>query len=134
MTVFVTDRKIITRKILALLGLANQEEEYSYAMKHWWRNLRSCGGLNLTEVGDTKFLEAELEYWDFDLPAGFGTSEAIKYNFFLDRKMPCPYILTATKKQYIFRVYDSRMAVTIGLWGGVDKLLDHYLEHNIPKT
>jgi hypothetical protein len=95
-------------------------------MSRWWRNIRSSGGLGLTDLGNTKFLEAELEYWDFDVPADIGMS-TIKFNFLLDRNLPCPYILLFAKQKNIIRIYDSRIAVSVSLWGGIDKLLDHYI-------
>ena len=126
MTDFVTDRKIITRKILESINSAYSDSDYTFAMSRWWRNIRSSGGLGLTELGNTKFLEAELEYWDFAMPGDIGMS-IIKFNFFLDRKIPCPHILLFSKQKNTIRIYDSRIAVTVSLWGGIDKLLDHYL-------
>lgn len=126
MTDFVTNRNIITKKILSLLNPNYSEIDFSHAKSNWWRNIRDSGGLGLTELGNAKFTEAEIEFWDFNLPSDFGMN-LTKFNFLLDRKMPCPYILLFSRKQSIIRIYDSRVAVTISLWGGIDKLLDHYV-------
>lgn len=126
MTDFVTDRNIITSKILASINKDYSDSDHAYAMSRWWKNIRASGGLGLTELGNMKFVEAGLEYWDFELENDVGM-HLIKFNFLLDRKIPCPHILLFSKKNNIIRIYDSRIAVTIGLWGGIDKLLDHYL-------
>lgn len=95
----------------------------------WWFTGRS-GGLRLTEEGDRIFRLAEIEY--FECPIG-----SINYNYYgfvldLNKKMTCPYYLGLyidEKKQLlkgepIIRLYDSRVAVMVNLYGSLKEYLD----------
>lgn len=95
----------------------------------WWYTGRSAG-LRLTEEGDRVFRLAEIEY--FEYPVG-----QLDYNYYgfvldLNKKMTCPYYLglnihnkkQLTKGEAIIRLYDSRVAVMLNLYGSLKEYLD----------
>jgi hypothetical protein len=88
----------------------------------WWRNIRSDGGLRLTDVGKQAFEQASIEYYDFkvDRSVSYITFYE-KYLLQLDRSMPCPYYFNYSTKEV--RLYDSRVAMLVGLYGGITPYL-----------
>lgn len=98
-------------------------------MSKWWRTGRQ-GGLRLSELGAAAFKAAQIEYFDysFTVPAG------MEYYTFLSnisKKIPCPYYIgarnetRAEKYQPYIRIYDSKVAMLISLYGSN---LQEYLE------
>lgn len=116
MTEFVRDKELITQTLLSLnpeLGIT-----LTQAKKLWWRNFRNEGGLALTYAGYEAFTLSEIAYWDFNLLAA--SSLPTKLLLDLDKKIPCPYYLSRIKSmQHRITVYDSRVAVLIGLHSSV---------------
>ena len=102
------------------------------ASKHWFVDFRKEGGLRLSDAGDLAFRTADLEYFDFpftvkDLPDGLSNG-LIR----LSKKMKCPYYL-GTKKvdgkiSGFVRIYDSRIAMMINLYGSFKSYIDSLKE------
>jgi hypothetical protein len=91
----------------------------------WWFTGRS-GGLRLTERGDQAFKLAEIEFYEYEIPAG---SIAVTYHSFalqLSKKIACPYYLdvNTTKGKFIIRLYDSRIAMMVSLYGNLKDYLE----------
>lgn len=119
MTEFVSDKLLITKKVLEQITLDYTDLDLDRALSTWWSNKRSSGGLGLTESGHVAFLEAGLEFWDIqeeyhDKP--WLTSLTLLR---LDRYLRCPYHLFVKKKLIVVRVFDSRIAAMIHLHGGL---------------
>ncbi len=99
---------------------------FETAMKKWWKNPRRDGGLRLTSVGDLEFRHAKIEYSDHNLT----TIKKSYYNFVLDldKKIKCPYYIDVNSnegKQIPFiRLYDSRVAVMLVLYGDLESYLN----------
>jgi len=99
---------------------------FEKAMKKWWQNPRRDGGLRLTPTGDLEFRHAKMEYTDH-----LFTYINISYYSFvleLDKKIKCPYYIDVSKsdtsnKPYI-RLYDSRIAMMLNLYGDLDSYLN----------
>jgi hypothetical protein len=123
---FVTDREKIVHSILSLVS-ESESVTFDLAMKTWWQNIRTTGGLGLTYDGDRIFKSVGLDYWNFEIgPASSITvlSTAIK----LDKQVPCPYYFYSEKKKRMIRVYDSRVATLVTLYGDFTSYLNTLLE------
>lgn len=121
MTNFVVDKAAITKKVLSILRDGDYtQSDVELALFKWWSNIRNNGGLKLTDHGNLAFKEADLDHFDYHF-VGWSGSLLLKF----DRYMPCPYHLHigVTKKSYV-RVYDSRIAMLIGLHGSIIDYVD----------
>lgn len=103
---------------------------YEQALKTWWMNIRKDGGLRLTDQGDVALRKVDFEYFDFDFTLT-NSNVALSWNQFvleLNKKMPCPYYINVTpregKKMPFIRVFDSRVAMLINLYGSVDRYIE----------
>lgn len=102
----------------------NDQDDYglSSALRTWWVNLRSSGGLGLTTTGFQMFKDAKLEYYDFEV------SESMSAIYFIavrcDRVIPCPYYLRYIGRKRYITVYDSRVAMMIQLHGSFMSYLE----------
>lgn len=124
MTNFVSDRRLIVERILSLIDAEHNEKDIDHAMSRWWRNIRSTGGLGLTEFGDTEFRRAELEHWDFDITEQEISKNIITFFVLLDNKMICPYFVFFKDKRKYIRIYDGRVATILILHGNIKDFLD----------
>lgn len=92
----------------------------------WWMTGRQYG-LRLTGIGDQIFRTAEIEFFDYDVG---NNKENSYYNYLteLNHKIQCPYYLGVSmvdnkKKPYI-RIYDSKVAMMISLYGTLNAYLE----------
>ena len=99
---------------------------FENAMKKWWQNPRRDVGLRLSPMGDREFKNAGMEYSDHEIKK-VGKSY---YGFIIElsRKIKCPYYIDVSKSEtgnipYI-RLYDSRIAMMLTLYGDLDSYLD----------
>jgi len=113
----------ITRAVLEQLP-ENQQTDIETARKTWWLNIRKEGGLRLTDIGDMVFKIAEIEYFDFSLvDPNKKLRHTLQFAIDLDKKIPCPYYLVL-KKLPTIRIYDSKVAIMIGLYGNIFDYID----------
>lgn len=125
MTKFVTDRSAITKQILGIIKPDYNHDDVNRAVKKWWANLRSTGGLRLTEAGYEAFTQAEIEAYLFQGKKLGLVEDFIALNTMylkLDRRLPCPYYLGYPGPVLRLWVYDSRVGMMIELHG---TLLDY---------
>jgi hypothetical protein len=92
----------------------------------WWRTGRQ-NGLQLTEYGDQMFRIAEIEFYQYELKL----QPEIQYQAWvleLSKKIKCPYYIGVNKdgkKNHSFiRLYDSKIAMMISLYGNVNDYLN----------
>lgn len=118
-------KELITETVVA--QLKSNIWTYDDAMKKWWMTVRSDRGLRLTDAGDLAFKYAEIEYYDYKCKFEKGQSmHAIILE--LSKKIKCPYYLGVNKLEnkksepYI-RLYDSRIAVMVSLYGSITEYL-----------
>ena len=127
MTDFVYDKVKITKKILDLINPEHTDNDLNSAVYLWWKNKRENGGLGLTDQGLQHFIQANLEYYSYDIAKnaqGVTLGDwVLQLN--LDRKMPCPYyaVLNSRASGSKLMVFDSRVASMIVLYGGVREYL-----------
>lgn len=119
-------KNTITEAVLAELPGLSTEDGIDEYIKLWWFT-RSGEGLRLTPAGDQALRTAEIEYFDVPL--------AIKhvswYAFLSDcnKKLKCPYYIglnkiEGQKNQSYIRLYDSKIAMMLTLYGDIVSYLD----------
>jgi hypothetical protein len=121
-------KQIITEAVLA--ELPNNQQVDSTAdglMMRIWMSGRQ-DGLRLTEYGDFIFRMAEIEYYQSVFKLREGTSEHA-YVMEINKKIKCPFYLGVNKiegkkKQPYIRLYDSKIAMMIELYGDIVSYLD----------
>lgn len=93
------------------------------AMNSWWLNIRQEGGLRLSDMGDQVFRTADIEYFEF--PMNPSTHESwVHVMIDLNNKLKAPYyIALLSKKTPLIRIYDSKVAMMIGLYGNIFEYL-----------
>lgn len=96
------------------------------AMKTWWHNIRSTGGLRLTDAGYLVLNRVlDLDHYTFDItdPKNMTSDRLLE----MDRKIQSPYYImainTIPKKIVLF---GSAEAVVINLYGSFERWLDNY--------
>jgi hypothetical protein len=94
----------------------------------WWTTGRGSESLRLTEEGKTAFDLAEIEFYDFALIVKNQTElKANKFTVTVGKKVRCPYYIglkTNQAKSAYIRVYDSKVAMLIELYGNFQDFLD----------
>ena len=95
------------------------------AMKTWWYNIRTNGGLRLSELGYFTFKKVmDLESYSMAIDWGtFDLATVLK----LDQRLQMPYYIEVKKKiptNVVF--FGSREAMLAKLYGDLNKFLDNY--------
>ena len=97
------------------------------ALKRWWITGPTSEVLRLTEMGDMAFKMADIEFYRYEFTPKVQDSY---YNYMLNlgKKIKCPYYLGVNKlegekkKPYI-KLYDSKIAMMVSLYGDLDSYL-----------
>lgn len=120
-----SEKEKLSRLVLA--ELHDSQLTLDHALKGWWMNFRKNGGLRLTDAGDTAFRNADFEYFDLDFYMSGENKSWHQYMLELDKKMPCPYYINVKthedRKKPFIRIYDSRIAMLINLYGNIDRYI-----------
>ena len=123
-----TLKQIITEAVLAELpdNLSIDSTADSLMVRLWASGRQD--GLRLTEYGDFVFRMAEIEYYQCDFKLRNGISDHA-YLLEINKKIKCPYYLGVNKvegkkKQPYMRLYDSKIAMMIELYGDILTYLD----------
>ena len=121
-------KQIITEAVLAELPNNHSVDSSadSLMMRIWVSGRQD--GLRLTEYGDFLFRMAEIEYYQCDFKLREGTSEHA-YVMEINKKIKCPFFLGVNKIegkkiQPYMRLYDSKIAMMIELYGNIVSYLD----------
>ena len=121
-------KQIITEAVLAELPEnLSIDSTADQLMVRIWASGRQ-DGLRLTEYGDFIFRMAEIEYYQCDFKLRDGISDHA-YLLEINKKIKCPYYLGVNKvegkkKQPYMRLYDSKIAMMIELYGDILTYLD----------
>ena len=97
------------------------------ALKRWWQKGARGDSLRLTEFGDMAFRLAEIEFYQYEFNKKIEGSYH-SYVLELSKKLKCPYYLGVIKQDgkksrpYI-RLYDSKVAMMVSLYGDIDSYL-----------
>lgn len=121
-------KQIITEAVLAELPTNySVDSDADKLMVRIWASGRQ-DGLRLTEYGDLLFKMADIEYYQCDFKVREGMSDHA-YIMEINKKIKCPFYLGVNKtegkkkKPYI-RLYDSKIAMLIELYGNIVSYLD----------
>lgn len=128
---YVTDRSAITKKVLEVIYPEYTEADLIAARLRWWGNIRSSGGLGLSEAGHEAFQRANLEHYTFLVDISLPTIYVIAIR--VDRALPSPHILRYIDRKRYITVYDSRVAMMIQLHGSFMSYLES-LENSNDRT
>jgi len=119
-----TYKEQVTQTVLA--QLEGSYWSFENAMKKWWQNPRRDGALRLSPMGNQAFQTAGIEYSDHHLKK----IDKSYYGFIveLSKKIKCPYYIdvsnNSTEKIPYIRLYDSRVAIMLTLYGDLDSYLN----------
>lgn len=123
-------KELLTKTIYEHLPTSNpfRELDPEKLIFRWWTTGRGSDSLRLTEDGKIAFDLAEIEYFDFPLLVK-KTNElkANKFTVSIGKKVKCPYYIglrTNQAKSAYIRVYDSKVAMMIQLYGTFQDFLD----------
>jgi hypothetical protein len=120
----VRDKLKLTQAVINELP-EGHEMDVGVAMKTWWYNIRSGGGLRLTELGYFTFKKVmDLETYSMEINWDTFDRKTILQ---LDRKLNMPYYIEVNKKipkNIIF--FGSREAMLARLYRDLNKFLDNY--------
>ena len=128
MTSVKSHKLIITEAVLSELPHNHTVDSTADGlMMRIWMSGRQ-DGLRLTEYGDFIFRTAEIEYYQSNFKLREGTSEHA-YVMEINKKIKCPFYLGVNKiegkkKQPYIRLYDSKIAMMIELYGDIVSYLD----------
>lgn len=113
------DRRDFTQRLWLLLPEAIQQNRtLTQIEQEWWYDARPSGGWRLTPQGYADLShQLHFESWQFDFadPA-INSRNLLKLKYHLQ----CPYLITDTRRATKLTVFDSRIAVTIALYGKID--------------
>jgi hypothetical protein len=124
-----TAKETITEVVFAEISKENNiwiEYTIDELLPKWWITGRN-EGLRLTDIGATAFQLAQIEFYDIE----FKQQGSSWYSFLIEvnNKINCPYYLgsgkklkTGNKNAYI-RLYDSKIAMLINLYGSLEEYL-----------
>ena len=120
----------ITAAVLSELPTSSTYKNISinHLLFRWWFTGRGGDTLRLTEEGKLAFTEANLEFFDFPLvPLKKVTISSKEYTLKIGKKVNCPFYIglktQAASSAYI-RIYDSKVAMMIQLYGSFNDYLD----------
>jgi len=119
----------ITKAVLAALPDSStfKNVNIGHLLFRWWFTGRAGGTLRLTEEGKLAFTEANLEYFDFPLaPLKKVSISSKEYTLTIGKKISCPFYIglkTESAKSAYIRIYDSKVAMLIQLYGTFNEYL-----------
>lgn len=90
----------------------------------WWATGRTGNGLRLTEDGKHIFDILDIEYYDF--PLHVTSSNYSNKIIELGKKINCPFYVGFHNQRYksaYIRLYDSKVAMMVTLYGSVEDFL-----------
>jgi hypothetical protein len=124
-------KELVTQQLIKELDIDGPTWTQDEAMKKWWMVQRPEGGLRLTEIGDLSFRYAKIEYYNYDFNIENGWHS---YLLDLNKKLKCPYYIGVNKvedsKKPFIRLYDSKIAMLVSLYGNISDYLKSVKVHN----
>lgn len=117
----------ITEAVCNQLHQLPNSWEFNEAIKRWWVTGANSDVLRLTDIGDKAFQLAEIACYKYDFIPKIENSY---YNYMstLGKKIKCPYFLGVNKienqkKTPYIKLYDSKIAMMVSLYGDLDSYL-----------
>lgn len=119
------DKLTITKELVSQLP-ADTKYTVEMAMQYWWINLRTLGGLRLTDAGKVAFERLEIAHYEFELPNTLVLSAKLLLT--LDKKLTCPYYITQGKKAKLV-VYGGKEATMLTMYGDIQRFVESLAHH-----
>ena len=123
-----SDKKSKKQRITeaVLKQLSPTDQPIDKIINEWWFT-RSSEGLRLSAIGDLSFRHAQIEF--FNLPLKVTQDNWHKFIVDYSKKIKCPYYFGVNKndlkeKEAYIRLYDSKIAMMIQLYGDVHSYLE----------
>lgn len=111
---FILNKNLITEKILSIINPDFTENDLIETnFRIWWKI--TSGGLRLTTEGVEFFGKANIEYYNFRCNKSILRQGGMLLK--LDKYLPAPYFLS--DRDNFVRIYDSRIAILIPLYGDI---------------
>jgi len=128
------NKELITKALIEILeiDISQPKNSVNDLLFKWWATGRSGSGLRLTEDGMEAFTLADIEHYDFPLFVnekykGLKKEDLKKFTLNLGKKIKCPWYIGLKNQQaksaYI-RIYDSKIAMMITLYGSFLEYID----------
>lgn len=123
------NKKLYTKKIYDLLPNNCYYKQYTLdkLLFIWWATGRNSSNLRLTEEGKNAFDLVDIEYYDYPLITHSDQWDKTKYSLFtvtIGKKINCPwYLKKDSKKLAYIRLYDSKVAIIVSLYGSIFEYL-----------
>lgn len=133
MTSEITSRRHLIKEAMTQAVLAelptDRRQPLEEAMVTWWMNIRQQGGFRLSDYGDTAFQLAQIEHNNFvyEIPASATKRDGrwMQIMLDIDQALNVPYYFyRGDKKQIMIRVYDSKTAMLVNLYGTFQEFID----------
>jgi hypothetical protein len=120
-------KEVITEAVINQLPENLRMFTTDECMRRWWQTGARGDSLRLTEMGDQMFRVADIEFYQYDFTKKIEGSYH-SYMLQLSKKLKCPYYLGVNKKegkknQPYIRLYDSKIAMMVSLYGDIDSYL-----------
>jgi hypothetical protein len=118
-------KRIITEAVLA--EIPRLDKPIDKIMFEWWMTGNTGNSLRLTDIGDSYFRLAKIEFYECPIKP---VQRDTYYSFIADlsKKIKCPYYMGVNKKeeksQPYIRLYDSKIAMMLTLYGDLESYLD----------
>lgn len=119
------DKLTITQELVSQLP-TDTKYTVEMAMQYWWINLRTNGGLRLTDAGKVAFERLEIAHYEFALSDTVVLSAKLLLT--LDKKLTCPYYITPGKKSKLI-VYGGKEATMLTMYGDIQRFVDSLAQH-----
>jgi hypothetical protein len=119
------DKLKLTAELLQQLP-GDQSITLELAGATWWHNIRSTGGMRLTDAGFNALSKLlNIEFYIYQIPDNMTFTQQTVLD--LDRKLQHPYYIV-TKKNFPVDIifFSSSEAVLVNLYGDLEKFLDNY--------
>lgn len=122
-------KQVLTEVVLDILHDDYEDPDIENMIFRWWVTGRAGEGLRLTEEGMEAFYRADIEHFDFPLGLPKNKKVFVPEAFILElnKKIKSPYYIGLNKSksnQPFFRIYDSKTAMLLNLYGTLQDYLD----------
>lgn len=91
---------------------------FKEVMQKMWMTGYYGSGFRLTGFGQKLFVQANIAHYDYPIDPN-EVPHKNKFLLDLNNKIICPYYLGIIKNTLYFRIYDSKIAMMIGLYGNI---------------
>ena len=113
------DRLTLTQRLIQELDLAFDP---GTVLTEWWWDIRSGGGLRLTDAGFKTFVTViDLKHYQFDIADLALTPRNL---LALDRFMTCPYYLKRQRRRHSLILFGDRESIMASLYGDVERFIE----------